>query len=859
VTVDEGTVEVAHEALLREWPRLRGWLEEDAEGRRLHQHLIHAAGEWQGSGRDPAEVYRGARLASTLEWAASHGPELNELEREFLDEGRAVSDREAVRQRRTNRRLAVLLAGVGVLLAAAVVAGVIAISERQGARDAATAEAAQRLGAQALSEDRLDRAVLLANTGVALDDSVATRSSLLSVLLRNPAILGVLHSSSDDLYTLALSPDGRRLALGDRDGTVTLFDAETRERLGDYQAPGTVTGLAFDPQGRSLAVGAVGSLGEFTASLHILDAATLHLRTSTPLGRHPAARSLATPDYFPLVTYGPDGRSVIVGYANGGTHRLPLFLGRFDARTGAPLGDAVRVAPAGAQSAELVSAPDGRLLYATRDATYAIDPEALRVVRRYPVGGVSANAMDGSTLAIGGADGRVRLLDLASGQVQTLSGHHRAPVLDEAFSPGGRSLATAAADGTAIVWDLHQGRATERLKGHRDGVPNLAFSPDGRTLYTESFDSTAIIWDVAGDRRLGRPFTTGLAPVPYNVFPPAFAVSPDGRTLAVARLDGLVDLIDAATLRRKRSFEALHRTPATAIEYTPDGRGLAVAGGRGLIGLWDVDSGRRVGALLHAPPHGGPCAEPSTVRLPECNESTIQAVAVSRDGLLAAVGIGGDLRIWDLASRELVEPRLQVPPLVVGLAFSPDGSRLAAPFGLFHAGADGVEVLDPRSGERVAMLLTDNEVRSVAFSPDDQLLAAGQLDGGAVLWRTDGWQQVGPTLALREGGAALGVAFSPDSRTLAASHDDGTVVLWDVDSQQSIGSLPGPRFWTTARFSPDGRHLFAVSDNRRAVRWEVDPAAWRRQACVVAGGDLTPEEWEEIVPEQDYRSVCPAR
>ena len=70
VTVDEGSVEVAHEALLREWPRLRAWLAEDAEGRRLHQHLIHAAGEWQGSGRDPAELYRGARLASALDWAA---------------------------------------------------------------------------------------------------------------------------------------------------------------------------------------------------------------------------------------------------------------------------------------------------------------------------------------------------------------------------------------------------------------------------------------------------------------------------------------------------------------------------------------------------------------------------------------------------------------------------------------------------------------------------------------------------------------------------------------------------------------------------------------------------------------------
>ena len=208
LTVDEGTVEVAHEALLREWPRLRGWLEEDAEGRRLHQHLIGAAAEWRDSDRDPAELYRGARLASALDWAAEHDPELNELEREFLDESRAASEREAERQRRTNRRLRTLLAGVGVLLAAAVVAGVIAISERQGARDAATAETAQRLGAQALTEDRLDRALLLANTGVALDDSLATRSNLLSTLLRSPAALGVLNGDAD--ATAGARPQPRR-------------------------------------------------------------------------------------------------------------------------------------------------------------------------------------------------------------------------------------------------------------------------------------------------------------------------------------------------------------------------------------------------------------------------------------------------------------------------------------------------------------------------------------------------------------------------------------------------------------------------------------------------------------------------
>jgi hypothetical protein len=261
LTVDEDAVEVAHEALLREWPRLRRWLEEDAEGRRLHQHLITTAREWRDSERDPAELYRGARSAAALDWAAQHDPELNELEREFLEESRATSEREAERQRRANRRLRTLLAGVGLLLAAAVVAGVIAISERGSARRAATAEAAQRLGAQAVNEDALDRAVRLAGAGVALDDSIATRSNLLTVLLRTPpALLGVLSGTGDQvIYAVAASPDGRLLALGDSAGTVTIFDVSTRRRLGEYEFGdrrfgGLVQTLTFSPDGSTLAV-----------------------------------------------------------------------------------------------------------------------------------------------------------------------------------------------------------------------------------------------------------------------------------------------------------------------------------------------------------------------------------------------------------------------------------------------------------------------------------------------------------------------------------------------------------------------------------------------------------------------------
>ena len=245
---------------------------------------------------------------------------------------------------------------------------------------------------------------------------------------------------------------------------------------------------------------------------------------------------------------------------------------------------------------------------------------------------------------------------------------------------------------------------------------------------------------------------------------------------------------------------------------------------------------------------------------PDCFEATVQnALAFSPDGLLAVAGIGGELRIWDPAQREPIAPPTRLPPFVLGLAFSPDGSQLAIPFGYNNQGPDGVEVLDVESGERVTRLRTEAEVRTVAFSPDGGLLASGQVDGTAIIWETGGWQQVEAPLAV-DRGFVLGLAFSPDGRTLATSSDDGTVALWDVESQEPIGSaLRGPLDrLVTARFAPDGKHLYAVYENGRAFRWEVDPTAWRSRACTITGGGLTPEQWAEIVPEQDYVSACPS-
>ncbi len=842
ITVDEGTVEVAHEALLGEWPRLRGWLEEDADGRRLHQHLIHAAGEWRGSGREPGELYRGARLASALDWAASHDPELNQLEHSFLDESRAASERDAERQRHAVRRLRTLLAGVGVLLAAAVVAGVIALSERQGARSAATVADAERLGAQALTEN-LDQALRLATAGVALDDSVATRSSLLSTLLRNPAAIRVLTPTGEELPALALSPDGETLAASDADGTVTLLDSDTYEVLGDHQAPATAFVIAFDPQGDSLAVAEDSRATGGT--LEILDAATGRVRSSTSLA---AGRGFAP---FGIVIYAPDGRSLFVPYSRGDS----MFLRRYDARRGTPLGKPVRV---GSVDQPLGVTPDGRVLVHSERGVKALDAETLRVIRRYPVSGGTAVSPDGRTLAIEPPDGGLGLLDLASGRVRTLTGPEAGTPM--AFSPDGRTLSTVEDDGSVILWDVEQGVPTETLEGHTGVTETHAFSPDGRTLYTAGNDGRVIVWDVAGDRRLGRPFPRGLRGwEPGHDYPPAFALSPDGRALAVARLDGRVELIDTETLRRTASFEAFPGRAAAAIDYSADGRRLAVAGEGGGVGVWDVESRAQVGALLRAP--RGPRA---------ANPRPVQALAFGQGDLLAAAEVGGAVRIWDVGRRELLRPPLRLPPSVYALAFSPDGSQLAVPFGAdSDKGPNGVEILDVASGERVARLSPGGEVGSVAFSPDGSLLAGGMVDGGAHLWATDGWLRVGGPLA-RSTASTLVVEFSPDGHTLATSHSDHSVALLDVASQKPIGPPLG-KSWgedagVTARFTPDGARLFVLSDPGegsasnlwRATRWEVDPELWLQRACAVAGGGLTPEQWEEVVPEQDYRSVCPS-
>ena len=849
VTVEEESLEVAHEALLREWPRLRAWLEEDAEGRRLHHHLIHAAHDWDAAGREPGELYRGARLASALDWSTEHGDDLNELEREFLDASRVELEHETESQRRSNRRLRALLVGLAGLLGVALAAGVVALNQRGEARDAAVAADAQRLGLESLSQEQLDRALLLQRASVQLDESPATLGNLLSVLMRTPAAIGVVNLGWP-IYGTAISPDGSVIATGDERGTVIFYDAATRKPLGrpyeiSVAGAGLIQNVRFSPDGRTLAASSVDPDDpEHNGIVDLVDVRSrerlLRLRLP-PLDQPPNF-------VYVDVMFLPNGRDLLARQVHGsGAEGLAEPLYRVDRETGAvrerlELGqyasDFYASATADRRRIFLTSQGDQR--------TWEVDTETLRVQRSWPVGDhAGAVSPDGRVFALGSEDGRVRLLDLGSGAVHPFRGRHDGEVLRMRFSPDGRTLVTSGSDAGVLAWDVERRTVDRQFAGHTGEVGGLDMTADGRTLFTGSDDGSAILWDLAGDRRLDRRFTIGKA---FDLFstPRGIAVSPDGGALALTHSDGAVDLIDTRTLRRRRTVHA-NDGAATSVDFSPDGRLLAVTGEGGRVTLWNTRNLAPAGEL-------------------EGLRDYSQALAFSPDGRFLAAADGEivsdvpvpPMRVWDTRRQTLT--RFRARAFANSIAFSPDGRLIAT------AETDrGTGIRDARTGRLVRRLGVGNFAaegdfsRSVAFSPDGELLFVGQYNGTGRLFSTDTWKQVGLPLESQTSRITF-PEFTPDGRTLMTAAADGTVVLWDVETGKVIGSPVElePDAFTSAALSPDGSRLFAITTGNVGLSLDLSAEAWKRHACVVAGRELTEEEWDQALPGRPFQAVCPA-
>jgi WD40 repeat protein/DNA-binding SARP family transcriptional activator len=845
VTVGDDEVEVAHEALLREWPRLRSWLEDDVQGRRLHVHLMRAAREWDAAGRDPAELYRGARLAAALDWVEGHRRELNACERAFLEASRAVAGREVERERATNRRLRGLLIGVAAMLAIAVAAGIFALSERGEAEDAALTADAQRAGAAGLTRDRIDEAALLSRAGSDLQDSNETRSNLLAMLVRAPAALGALPTDGFPVTAVAVSGDERWAASGTERGYVEIFDARRRRVVGRYlwANGGYVQQLTFSPDGRTLVVAGYAAPGATQPVVDLVDPATRQRRLRIIPPPYPGTDDLVglTPRFL------PNGRDLIVQQwpLEPGPSILHLYDGTTGERTRGPLS-------VGRRAANWMSTTtDGRrAVHNEPGLTVVVDTERLRVVKRLREGeGAAAISSDGRFVALGSEDGELRVVDVASGQTRAFEGAHEGEIGRLLFADDDRTVVAAGNDGKLTLWDVRDGALHETLTGHERGdVNGLQTTGDARTVYSGASDGRVMIWDVGGRQRLDQPFDVG-APflVEADPSPRGLAVSPDGQTVAVGQIDGTVHLVDARTLQRRRSLRAVDGVAAGAA-FSHDGRLLAVSGARGQITVWDARTLRK----LWAPNgYGGPRGFTGTaISQGLAFSPDDRLLAGSHNGTTEGGARDGTVMVWDVRTRRRLMSFKQFAP--ASLAFSTDGRVLAA-----NAIQSGAEVREARTGRRIKLLRLPDEARTVAFSPDGKLLATGDYSGETRLWSTSDYEPVGRRM---EGHTARvqALEFSPDGRTLVTGGSDGKLQLWDVASQTQLGAslTVEPNTAMAAKFSPDGSFVFAASELHRAVRWDVRPDAWKAHACRIAGRTMTGREWADTFPDRPYRPVC---
>jgi WD40 repeat protein/serine/threonine protein kinase len=837
----EPTVEVAHEALIREWERLRVWLENNRADLIAQRRLASATADWLKSGRETSYLTSGARL---IQFEALLGNEQLALTN---DELAYIQASVAQRQRRQR----IIRAAVAALVILTLIAGVAALValDRQNeaveaqhlANERARVSRSQALAASALkNSEQIDLALLLSLEAFNAADTYEARNSLLTMLQSEPHLATFLHSHISPVRSVAFSPDGSLLAAGAIDGSVILWDMAERRTIGqplvDADHIARVNAVAFSPDGSLLAVG----LNDGTIQLW-------DVANGEPVGAPLAQHSEGQPVWD--LAFHPDGSLLASGSEGDEDQKGTIIL--WDVATREAVDELLSDAE---QIYSLAFSPDGKILASgCGDSVIylwdmaADDPTILGTLEGHTNWVWSlAFSPDGSLLASGSFDNTIRLWDVVSRSAYggPLTGHTDW-VRSVAFSDDGLLLASGDEAGIAWVWDTTSGRPaiTAPLTGHLDAIWSVAFQPNSHVLATGAEDNQVILWNLDSQYPLVRRLTG------HSDYVTSVAVSPDGSLVAsgsgVSQVppedqDRSVRLWDAHS-GEEIAVLGEHDLQVTSLDFSPDGSLLASSGEEGTIILWDVAARESVGELFPA-------------------ASVIRTLAFSPQGnILASGSDDGVIYLWDMAADD--------PPIlgtleghtdwIQSLAFSPDGRVLAS--GAFDK---TIILWDVAARQPIGdpMVGHTDVVQSVAFSPDGNLLASGSRDNTIILWDVATRQPVRPPL---EGHNywVTSVIFSADGSLLASASRDTTIRLWDVELGRQLGlPLSGHGNWVTqAVFSPDDRLLISGSRDKTLAMWDVDLADWKLHACQVANRNLRQTEWEQYFLSEDtsYTETCP--
>ncbi len=908
-------VDVSHEALIRGWPLLRKWIEEDRMGLRILRRLTEAAREWQPT-KDESLLYRGARLAQAVEWRDRNKTALNELERKFLDASMAA--RQAIERRRKR-----VIIGLAAGLIFAVGLALLALFQWWRANDQAELASARQLAAESYAqmENQPDLGLLLGVEANRIRASFVPRRTLLLDMHYREYLAMFLHGHTAEVHKVVFSSDGKLLASASgengKDNSVRLWDAASGQPIGEALAghQSDVWCVAFSPDGKTLAS------GDDTGVVILWDVATQRM-IGQPLTEHQQA--------VYSVAFSPDSKTLASGSfysldeaGNGTEGEIYLWNVATHARMGESLKGHASVGDTSFVQS-LAFSPDGKTLASGSGilGSVGIDASIILwdVATHRPLGSQLtghtgailslAFTPDGKVLASGSADKKVRLWDVAArksvNDIDTLDADFRPPIknheseiLDVKFTRDGKTLISADAGNHVLMREVEFSTSDNKLTLSGSGLLNYFASYSSRETRSLAFSPETLKWATGGCRKYGAdgycveadlsvwdtaarlPISRLITENP-SIKVSSVAFSPDGKVLASGGCDGLDDctgsevhLWDTAT---RLPLGQLKGAPdeITSLAYSPAGTILAAGScakleqrdrelkcTQGEIRLWNSETRQLI-------------AQPLTG-----HSTHVKMLLFAPDGETLVSSDGNNIILWNVETRQMLG---QIAP---GHQYA-EGSGLARPISSMALSPDGktlvssgcgkldktsapctegeIRLWDMATRQIIGQPLTGykDEIRSVAFSPDGKTLAAasGKVEGAIRLWDIATRQQLGVFTGYLS--VMNKVLFSPDGKTLVSSSagegvSTQNIFVWDVATRQLIGQpLVGHNeFIEDIAFSPDGRRLASGGLGKTLILWDMTLEVWIADACRVANRNLTLEEWEQYFPGQTYHKTCP--
>lgn len=821
------TVEVAHEALIREWGRLRTWLDESRDDVRMQRLLATAVEEWQRHTQEESYLMRGAKLAQYEGWRDTTDMALTRQENHFLEASITERDR-LQQQKRAIRKLAFV-----TVVLAALVLGTLALwanHQRGRAEDARAAsehnaQIAQREAtvneslvlanrAQQASEIGLhDLALALALEAVNLDDPPAEAEQTLREIALGLGTRAYLTGHHDSVHAVAVSPIDQ-IALSGSCAELNANNICVKGELILWNIGGKadetnmlrrldghtnwVNSIAFSPNKPI----AVSGSSDGTMIVWNMD------RPSPSFGE-PIHRLQGHDGGVASVAFSPDGHTVLSGSDD---HTLILWrvdtgamLHQFEGHTGG--------------ITSVVFSPDGKAVFSSsKDRTIQLwDLETGAEIQRFE----GPDAMTtGLVILPGGDEGmytilavstdmRLREWNVASGQIIRVQSLQDVPP-SFAIGPDGRTVLFS--EGSLLrIWDAVQWRLTGQIEVDStiveydagSMVTSYTTSPDGHFMLVGYENGTLGVWNMPLSSEMHRYEGVGMA------------VSPDGQYLLTGRNDGTAILVNIKTGEEVKRFEGPEGL-AGFLAFVPDGR-------RALIGTSDFMYDRFANSLAL-----WDFEADAMIHRFEGHKYHLRAVAISSDGTMALSGSqqggstwggeegGGDLILWNLETGEEIR-RFNTDKDITSIAFSTDG-RHALTVSAFHNNA---VLWDVATGKLIRRFeLGGSGGFGVVFSPDETSALFATGGDGLVLVDI----QTGKILRTFVGhdAWAWSVDISPDGRYVISGDGDGVVILWDFETGKELRRFTGH---TSAvpyvAFSPDGQSAFSSSFDNTVIQWQV--------------------------------------